>query len=1076
MDDDGTIDEEVFSDSTMECKPAVIGQASPPRVLPPIDLSITTPDKGNLTPILVATNTPTAQGPLPDATVDNAAVMPHITKKVLVLCSGPATNPDNIQHILRLFGLDVDAYDIIQGPAGDISDGAIWDEVIAKIKRGEYCAILCSPPCSTFSKLLGSPCGPKARRTATGPERYGLKVLEPQVKEKVRLHNLLAVRCATAFKLMYKLGRPAIIEQPEQTKGEVSMLNLDEFIDILSLAGVEHVIAPQCPFKSWAAKHTSWITYKISFEDMPKTCLHKLRTWYKQGDASKRVLRHHPSRGTQRYHLVYNDAIKDTKNNKEFISQDLEHYPRPLCVYIANKVLAAARMQNFKPTTTPGSSDDRPLIHGEEKVQFMERLKGAVEPDEKYEAEARAIGGLRDTCKSNSKLKVLSEFGLRLGKDIQQALTEQHACSLTAGVQSWVDIMKAKLGVENGPPTPKEAVETVRKIILKHSGNLDPSMLGAETAIDVQLLEAWRKAAQDPDSAVILWLLKGAPAGVSMQPESCGIFPDINDIPLRNYHNIVIGEESFRNYSGVDNNPIAVDELKEHVKLGHLKEFTSLEDVRKFVGGEPVLSKIGIVTKTRAGKETHRMILDTKESHLKECSVKSQRVLLPRLLDSILNGLKIMGECSEDESIEWFVLDFSKAFWQIPLHHAERRFFVARIEMDGVQKYLVFLRTAQGSRGAPLTWARFAALIMRLTQSLFRSDQVRLHCFVDDPIAAMKGTPTELSIIAATMMLVWEALGCGLSYSKGQSGENVNWIGGELAIGKDFIKARVKAAIIKDITMTLESFKNNNVIPMKELESFAGKVNHAAGLLVSIRPFLQQLWAAIHSNPNGPAHCVWRKQIAHSLSWLEAVFYEDAPGIERCFNLYDFLGQGEKVEIGTDASPWGLGGWLSRNGKIVNHFHCPVTDHDLRLFKIVRGECEGQQVLECLAILVAVRIWLPSCQERIQLRLRSDNITALTMAIKMRPKTARMTIIARELALCFVNFSFLPSVFHTPGISHKIADRLSRMDDPNPIYRNETSVLMHPSLKKSALTSVPTRDDGYYRTLEHASTRAHDGD
>ena len=176
------------------------------------------------------------------------------------------------------------------------------------------------------------------------------------------------------------------------------------------------------------------------------------------------------------------------------------------------------------------------------------------------------------------------------------------------------------------------------------------------------------------------------------------------------------------------------------------------------------------------------------------------------------------------------------------------------------------------------------------------------------------------------------------------------------------------------------------------------------------------------------------------------------------------------------ASPWGLGGWLSRNGKIVNHFHCPVTDHDLRLFKIVRGECEGQQVLECLAILVAVRIWLPSCQERIQLRLRSDNITALTMAIKMRPKTARMTIIARELALCFVDFSFSPSVFHTPGISHKIADRLSRLDDPNPIYRNETSVLMHPSLKKSALTPVPTRDDGYYRTLEHASTRAHDGD
>ena len=60
-----------------------------------------------------------------------------------------------------------------------------------------------------------------------------------------------------------------------------------------------------------------------------------------------------------------------------------------------------------------------------------------------------------------------------------------------------------------------------------------------------------------------------------------------------------------------------------------------------------------------------------------------------------------------------------QAFWQIPLHPEERKFFVAKLDIDKVNCYMVFLRTAQGSRGAPLCWARYAALIMRLTQSLY---------------------------------------------------------------------------------------------------------------------------------------------------------------------------------------------------------------------------------------------------------------------------------------------------------------------------------------------------------------------
>jgi hypothetical protein len=66
---------------------------------------------------------------------------------------------------------------------------------------------------------------------------------------------------------------------------------------------------------------------------------------------------------------------------------------------------------------------------------------------------------------------------------------------------------------------------------------------------------------------------------------------------------------------------------------------------------------------------------------------------------------------------------------------------------------------------------------MRLIQSLFEPDVVRLHCFVDDPIASIRGTPLNRKLAVATMILTWEALGFGLAYKKGQLGKSVTWIG-----------------------------------------------------------------------------------------------------------------------------------------------------------------------------------------------------------------------------------------------------------------------------------------------------------
>ena len=88
------------------------------------------------------------------------------------------------------------------------------------------------------------------------------------------------------------------------------------------------------------------------------------------------------------------------------------------------------------------------------------------------------------------------------------------------------------------------------------------------------------------------------------------------------------------------------------------------------------------------------------------------------------------------------------------------------------------------------------------------------------------------------------------------------------------------------------------------------------------------------------------------------------------------------------------GGWLAIIDIIVKYFYCAIHNFDKELFKLILGECEGQQTMERLAILVAIRACIPTCDKRVQLCpvVRGDNVAALSMVINMRPKTENMGI------------------------------------------------------------------------------------
>ncbi len=97
------------------------------------------------------------------------------------------------------------------------------------------------------------------------------------------------------------------------------------------------------------------------------------------------------------------------------------------------------------------------------------------------------------------------------------------------------------------------------------------------------------------------------------------------------------------------------------------------------------------------------------------------------------------------------------------------------------------------------------------------------------------------------------------------------------------------------------------------------------------------------------------------------------------------------------------------------------------------------------------------------MKVRGDNVGALTLLIKLRPPSAAQAIVARELALHLIEISFPPEAVHTPGMSHVIADQLWRINAPG--SSQDAKLPLHPSLAGAVRTEVPARPRHWYRTL-----------
>ena len=212
-----------------------------------------------------------------------------------------------------------------------------------------------------------------------------------------------------------------------------------------------------------------------------------------------------------------------------------------------------------------------------------------------------------------------------------------------------------------------------------------------------------------------------------------------------------------------------------------------------------------------------------------------------------------------------------------------------------------------------------------------------MEVFVDDPWLALRGSQEHRRRTVAILILGWRICGIDLSLKKGQLGRKVAWIGAVLEINSpESITITITAERLKELRTFSQKHIEGNVITVKDLRSYAGKVQSMASVLVTWRPFAQILHAAIQTEgqSGAPQNCVWTKQCAVAIRWIISFLDGTKGSIIRQMDTHHHFRRGDKIVITTDACPWGMGALLAINGSVVQYFAIPVTQEDCEALEL----------------------------------------------------------------------------------------------------------------------------------------------
>ena len=671
---------------------------------------------------------------------------------------------------------------------------------------------------------------------------------------------------------------------------------------------------------------------------------------------------------------------------------------------------------------------------------------GMVREQAKGAAGFRAVGGMRDPHLSVRALPTVQALGKRTWELWEEFVKEDRRALCVAesygtedcrfdeeAVQAWKDKLYEMWNVQK-----------VKQGVALKANDI------YYTPVDWEMLRVWQKRSGDPEKWVPHWLEVGAPLGIERSIQTAGIFPAM-DAEEDKYQaewdsDLLLEKGDMRNYKSVeearDDAEIELNRYKERKFCVAIKRREALE---RYEGG--TVSRMGLILKAKeSGEIKRRLVLDMRRSGGNSKSRLPERLTLPRPRD-VIQLLRHMHEVPREPSCdtEFALVDVADAFTTLPVAPAEWKHAMApSLQEDEV---LIFQALLFGYKVAPLLYSRFAAMLARLLQSSMVDTEAAHEVYLDDSLWCLRGNLTKRTSMLAFVLNTMKALGVPVAVSKGARATKITWIGVTFAVEEqDTLVMGIPIKFATEMKEILESWENRGYAPIKELRTIAGKASWLGGILPRTRWLTSVFYAVLvdstneekkegsqamgsssDQRPRKGLFPVRRLELARrwTIKFLEAA-------MERPIRRIPLIQREEAdIRLMTDASPEGLGGVLSINGRILKAFSSPVEPADQEQLGFTMGASSSQAILEALAILVGIRHFESylKAKKKVSFTVQADSIAALALTQKLAAGAASpaLNFIGAELGITLEKMAIQEVIpLHIPGKMNVEPDFLSR--------------------------------------------------
>jgi len=195
----------------------------------------------------------------------------------------------------------------------------------------------------------------------------------------------------------------------------------------------------------------------------------------------------------------------------------------------------------------------------------------------------------------------------------------------------------------------------------------------------------------------------------------------------------------------------------------------------------------------------------------------------------------------------------------------------------------------------------------------------------------------------------------------------------------------------------------------RELQSLIGKLVFISRCVYGSRIFISRLLVTLRSLKKQNHRFKLGGEFKKDLYWWQK-FLSMFNGVNY---IPDMVWAAPDVHMSTDACMSGAGGWSGKE-----YFYCAFP-------QFVLDENTHINQLELITIMVGLRIWSEKfVNTRIQ--VYCDNNSSVVVLNSGRTKDHKMLEIIREIAFLSAKYNYQVKAVHLPGVTNRIADKLSR--------------------------------------------------